>query len=98
MHIDRFNEIMALVRAAEGGSLSAAARSLDVAPSTISKLITRLENRLGMRLVNRSSRAMSLTQEGRVFYDHALQVISALEEADGSVTSGSPSGLLRVHC
>ncbi|MBB3195860.1 LysR family transcriptional regulator [Roseateles terrae] len=87
------------VRVVEDGSFSAAAKTLDMSPSAVSKLVTRLEERLGAVLFLRSTRELTLTTEGEDFYDSARRILEDLEEAEQSVGSGSlePSGLLRVN-
>ena len=64
---DRIRELGFFLRVTEVASFSAAARSLDLDPSTISKVIQRLEDRLGVRLFHRTSRVLQLTQEGEQF-------------------------------
>ena len=63
--MDQVTEMVILVRAVEGGSFSAAARSLELTPSAVSKQIRCLEDRLGVRLFNRSTRRISLTEAGQ---------------------------------
>jgi len=84
------------VRVVEDGDFSAAARTLSLTPSTVSKSIARLEDQLGRRLLHRSSRAMRLTPEGQGFLDAAQRVLDAVEEAE-AVGSAVPSGLLRIR-
>ena len=67
--MNKFNEMLVFVRAAERRGFSAAARELDLTPSAVSKQITRLEDRLSARLFQRSTRRLILTQEGRAFYE-----------------------------
>lgn len=97
---DTFREITFFLRVSDEASFSAAARSLDLDPSTISKVVQRLENRLGVRLFHRTSRVLKLTQEGERYLHSVRKVIDALEEAEASLTPGSsePSGLLRIAC
>jgi DNA-binding transcriptional LysR family regulator len=64
---DRIREISFFLRVSEESSFSAAARSLEIDPSTVSKVIQRLENRLGVRLFHRTSRVLQLTQEGEIY-------------------------------
>lgn len=99
MPSDRFREIEVFVSVVETGSFSAAARKLDCTPSAVSKLIDRLEARLGARLLQRSTRQLAITQEGRAFHQNAAQVLQALENAETAmVEAGSPTkGLVRVH-
>jgi DNA-binding transcriptional LysR family regulator len=64
--MDKANQMMVFVRAVEGESFSEAARSLDLTPSSVSRQISLLEGRLGARLLNRSTRRLSLTEAGRL--------------------------------
>ena len=77
---------------------SAAAPALGLTPSAVSKLITRLETRLGVRLLQRTTRALHLTQEGEVFYAAAQRIVGEIETLESQMTghSGTPQGLLRV--
>ena len=84
------------VRVVEDGDFSAAARTLSLTPSTVSKSIARLEDQLGRRLLHRSSRAMRLTPEGQHFLEAAHRVLDAMEEAK-AVGSAVPSGTLRIR-
>ena len=95
---DRIRELGFFFRVAEEESFSAAARSLDLDPSTISKVIQRLENRLAVRLFHRTSRVLQLTQEGEQFLAAAQKVMQALEEAEASVSTAvtEATGVLRI--
>ncbi len=95
---DRIRELGFFLRVSEEASFSAAARSLDLDPSTISKVIQRLENRLGVRLFHRTSRVLQLTQEGEQFLSAAQKVMQALEEAEASVSPAvtEATGVLRL--
>jgi len=95
---DRVRELGFFLRVSEEASFSAAARSLDLDPSTISKVIQRLENRLAVRLFHRTSRVLQLTQEGEQFLAAAQKVMTALEEAEASVgpASTDATGVLRL--
>jgi len=86
------------VAVAAGGSLSAAARSLNISPAMASKRLQRLENRLGVRLVHRTTRRLALTDAGARFRDDLDGVLAALGEAEARVTGarGEPAGPLRV--
>jgi DNA-binding transcriptional LysR family regulator len=96
--VNRYSEMLVLVRAVKDGSFSAAARNLGCTPSAISKSIARIEDRLGVRLFSRSHRAISLTREGEAFYAAALDAIAAVESADAAVTGGTaPEDTLRVR-
>lgn len=98
--MDRAGEMTAFVRAVETGGFSAAARELGLTPSALSKLVTRLEDRLGARLLQRTTRRLQLTAEGEAFYARARPILRAMDEAEAEVTEAgvSPRGLLRLHC
>jgi DNA-binding transcriptional LysR family regulator len=95
---DRIRELAFFLRVTDEASFSSAARSLDLDPSTISKVIQRLENRLGVRLFQRTSRALQLTQEGEQFLAAAQKVMVALEEAEESIgpAAREATGVLRL--
>ncbi|MDZ7840592.1 MAG: LysR family transcriptional regulator [Gammaproteobacteria bacterium] len=90
--------LMVFVRTVEHGSFSATARSMNMSPSAVSKRISGLENRLGVRLLSRSTRRITLTDEGRAFYDRAKRIAAEVLEAEEMVMSmGSRvRGTLRV--
>lgn len=92
------NLLIVFVRTVEHGSFSATARSMNMSPSAVSKRISGLEDRLGVRLLNRSTRRITLTDEGRVFYDRARQIAADVAGAEEMVVSmGSRvRGTLRV--
>lgn len=95
---NRFGEMSVFVRVVEQGGFSAAARVCRMTPSAVSKLVTRLEQRLGARLFNRSTRKLQLTPEGLAFYERSLRVLDDLEEAERAVGSGErPTGRVRVN-
>lgn len=87
------------VKVVETGSFSAAAQRLALSRSVVSKYVTRLENRLGARLLNRTTRHLSLTEVGRVLYDRSLQGLSEIAEAEAEVLhlQGAPRGTLRIN-
>lgn len=95
----RIRELDTFLRVAEAGSFSATARALDVNPSTISKIIQRLEARLDVRLFLRNSRSLKLTQEGEHFLAGAERVLRILEEAEQSLRRATyeASGIVRIH-
>lgn len=86
------------VRVVQEGSFTAAAASLDLSKGAVSKYVSRLESELGARLLNRTTRSLTLTEAGKDFYDRASRAIEALEEAAEDVTeqAGVPRGHLRV--
>lgn len=96
---DRIRELDVFLRVTEETSFSAAARSLDCNPSTVSKLIQRLEDRLRVRLFHRTSRVLKLTREGEQFLEGAHRVLDALEEAENGLqnTKTQASGVLRFN-
>ncbi len=81
------------------GSLSAAARELDVTPPAISKRLAQLEERLGVRLLNRTTRRSSLTDEGEVYLKNARRILEDIEQMERLVSSrrAAPRGFLRVN-
>ncbi|CAI3102552.1 HTH-type transcriptional regulator DmlR [Acinetobacter calcoaceticus] len=96
--INRSGELAIFIRVVELGSFSAVARACDMTPSAVSKLIARLEKRLGVRLLNRSTRQFQLTSEGCQFYEQGLQILSELDELEQSVTANhTPQGRIRIH-
>lgn len=96
---DNIRELAFFLRVSEEASFSAAARSLNLDPSTISKVVQRLENRLGVRLFHRTSRVLKLTQEGEHFLAAAQKVMQALEEAQTTLNPSleGTTGVLRVN-
>lgn len=96
--MENLHGILVFLRVVEAGTLSAAARRLGVSTSAVSAALARLEDRLSARLVNRTTRRLSLTDEGATFYERCKKIISDLEEAELRVTQsgGVPSGTLRV--
>jgi DNA-binding transcriptional LysR family regulator len=87
--VSRYAEMQVFVRAAEDGNFSAAARNLALTPSAVSKLISRMEDRLGVLLFRRAHRSIVMTPEGEVFYQAALAAIEAVEAADAMVFNGT---------
>ena len=87
------------VRVAEQGSFSLAARQLGLSKSAASKHVTALEERLGVRLLNRTTRRLALTEVGAVYRDHCARVVAEAEEADlaASRHSLTPRGRLKVN-
>jgi len=96
--VNRFGEMEVFVRAVELGGFSAAARTLQMTPSAVSKLVGRLEARLGVRLLNRSTRQVQLTAEGGVFYERSVRLLADLAEAErGTAANDTPRGRLSVN-
>ena len=96
--VNRSGEMEVFTRVVEQGGFSAAARALAMTPSAVSKLVARLEARLGLRLFNRSTRQLQLTAEGRVFYDRSVRVLADLADAErGAAANDTPRGRLSVN-
>lgn len=96
--INRSGEMEVFVRVVERGGFSSAARELRMTPSAVSKLVARLEARLGTRLVNRTTRKLLLTPEGQAFHEKALRILADIEEAEQSASSiERPVGRIRIN-
>jgi DNA-binding transcriptional LysR family regulator len=97
LDVNRSGEMEVFARVFELEGFSAAARELRMTPSAISKLVGRLETRLGARLVNRSTRGLQFTPEGQLFYDQSIRLLADLDEVERSVARAKvPSGKIRV--
>ncbi|MDF3849926.1 LysR family transcriptional regulator [Achromobacter denitrificans] len=96
--LDHVGDLLAFVRVADAQSFTAAAEKLGLSRSAIGKCIARLEQGLGARLLHRSTRSVSLSDEGRVFYEHALRILAEVENAADAMDSRkqAPRGRLRV--
>ncbi|MFJ5368322.1 LysR family transcriptional regulator, partial [Bosea sp. CER48] len=96
--INRSGEMEVFARVVELGGFSPAARALRMTPSAVSKLVARLEARLGVRLIVRSTRKFMLTEEGTTFHERTLRVLADLDEAERAVAACQvPRGRLRVN-
>src|SRR5215211_5362763 len=86
------------VRVIERGSFAAAADDLGITPSALSKLVTRIEDRLGVRLLTRTTRRLALTAEGELFVARSRDILASIEAAEAEVTAASrlPRGHLRI--
>jgi DNA-binding transcriptional LysR family regulator len=93
------NEMAVFGRVVARGSFAAAADDVGLSASAVSKLILRLESRLGVRLINRTTRRLALTAEGAIYLKRSREILAAIEAAEGELASGrmSPRGHLRVH-
>lgn len=96
--MDNLSDIVTLVKVVEAGSFVSAAQGLGVTPSAVSKSVSRLEERLGVRLLNRTTRSLSLTDAGNSFYVRCRTVVGQLNEAEAEVaaTTQRPRGRLRI--
>ena len=86
------------VRTMELGSITAGGRDLRITPAVASNRVKELENRLGVRLFNRTTRHLSPTEVGKVYYEHAKRVVDSIEESEAIVAgfSDAPRGAIRV--
>ncbi len=98
--MDLIEPIRTFLRVVEAGSFSAVAAERRTSQPTISRQVAALEAHLGARLLARSTRALSLTDEGQRFLEHARRVVEALGEAEAAVgrRMGRPGGTLRLSC
>lgn len=92
------NEIALFVHVAKLGSLTAASRAMGLPKSTVSRKLSQLEERLGARLVQRTPRHFSLTERGKIFFEHCSGILEMLANAETAITDPeqAPRGLLRV--
>lgn len=99
MFQDSLHAISIFVRIAETKSFTKAAKRLGISTSGVSKSLTRLEERLGVRLANRTTRSVSLTDDGATFFERCCQILGDLEDAETVVTrrQTKPRGRLRVQ-
>lgn len=96
--VNRSGEMEAFVQVVERGGFSAAARTLGMTPSAVSKLFARLEARLGVQLVQRSTRKLQLTPEGGQFYERSTRVLADLDEAERCAAAGAaPRGRVSIN-
>ena len=97
--MDSLSDIAVFVRVVECGSFTAAAERLDISKSVVSKYVTRLEDQLGARLLNRTTRRLSLTEVGRVFYERSRVGLADIEDAQAEVSrlQSEPRGTLRIN-
>ena len=98
LDVNRSGELEVFVRVIELGGFSAAARAYRMTPSAVSKLVSRLEQRLGTRLIHRSTRQLKLTPEGCLFYERGVRVLADLDDAERHAgLHGMPRGRLRIN-
>jgi DNA-binding transcriptional LysR family regulator len=92
------NEILVFARVVQSGSFTAAAAALDMPKSTVSRKVSDLEERLQTRLLQRTTRKLSLTDAGRTYFDYCARIVGEVEDAERAVASlqATPRGLLRV--
>jgi DNA-binding transcriptional LysR family regulator len=98
--MDTLTSVKVFWQIVESGTFVAAAEHLDFSTANIGKHVMSLEKRLGVRLLNRSSRALSLTEPGRVYFERSKMIVDDLETAElelGSLNT-TPRGTLRITC
>ena len=97
--MDRLASISAFIGVVENGGFAAAARHLNVSRTMVSNHVQDLEDRLGVRLLNRTTRRVSLTEIGRQYYERSIHFLAEIDEAnrEAGALQASPRGLLRVH-
>ena len=97
--MDKTQEMASFVAVVEAGSFVGAADALALSKAAVSRQVGELERRLGTRLLHRTTRRLSLTDDGQLFLARAKEVLAAIEEAESEITSrsGEPSGLLRIN-
>ena len=96
--MDRFHELGAFIAVVEAGGFSAAARRTGESQPAVSKAIAALEKRLGVALFNRSTRSVTLTDQGQRYYERTKPLVDEMDDADGELTSSTQnvSGLIRI--
>jgi DNA-binding transcriptional LysR family regulator len=97
--MDRLTSLTAFVRVVDSGGFSAAGRRLNMSTTMVSNHVQALEDRLGARLLNRTTRKVSLTEVGRAYYDRCVQILADIEQADdiAGALQSTPRGTLRVY-
>lgn len=97
--MDRLTSLTVFARVVESGGFSAAARRLNMSTTMVSNHVQALEDRLGARLLNRTTRKVSLTEVGRLYYERSAQILTDIEEADriAGAQQTTPRGTLRIH-
>lgn len=96
--MENLNGLLAFVRAAQSQSFAAAAERMGISASAVGKSVARLEEKLSVRLFNRSTRRISLTDEGQLFFERCQNIVSQLQEAEQELVriSAEPRGKLRI--
>jgi DNA-binding transcriptional LysR family regulator len=97
--MDRLTSLTAFVRVVDTGGFSAAGRKLNMSTTMVSNHVQALEERLGVRLLNRTTRKVSLTEVGQTYYDRCTQILADIEQADdiAGAMQSTPRGTLRIH-
>ncbi|MBC6405864.1 MAG: LysR family transcriptional regulator [Rhodospirillales bacterium] len=97
--MDSLNVMEVFVRVVQAGSFSEAARNLNLTPSVVSKQVSRLENRLGAGLINRTTRRLGLKEEGSAFFERVQRILTDVEEAEQAVPHlhSAPRATLKLN-
>src|SRR6202162_126536 len=97
--MDRLTSLTAFVRVVDSGGFSAAGRRLNMSTTMVSNHVHALEERLRARLLNRTTRKVSLTEVGKAYYDRCTQILADLEQADdiAGALQSTPRGTLRIY-
>ena len=97
--MDRLTSLTAFVRVVDSGGFSAAGRRLNMSTTMVSNHVQSLEDRLGARLLQRTTRKVSLTEIGKVYYDRCVQILADIEQADdiAGAQQSTPRGTLRIY-
>ncbi len=97
--MDRVSSMLSFVKVVEHGGFSSAARQLNLATSVVTTHVKALEERLQVRLLNRTTRTVSLTEAGRAYYERCVQILSEIEDAEDAiqVLQSKPRGTLRIN-
>lgn len=97
--MDRMTSLTVFARVVDAGGFSAAARRLEMSTTMVSNHVKALEDRLGVRLLNRTTRRVSVTEIGRAYYDRCVQILAQVDEADrfASEMQATPRGKLRLY-
>jgi DNA-binding transcriptional LysR family regulator len=97
--MDRLTSLTAFVRVVDAGGFSAAGRKLNMSTTMVSNHVQALEDRLGVRLLNRTTRKVSLTEIGTAYYDRCIQILADIEQADdiAGALQSTPRGTLRIY-
>jgi DNA-binding transcriptional LysR family regulator len=97
--MDRLTSLTAFVRVVDDGGFSAAGRRLNMSTTMVSNHVQALEDRLGARLLHRTTRKVSLTEVGKAYYDRCIQILADIEQADhiAGASQSTPRGTLRIY-
>src|ERR1700744_2325757 len=97
--MDRLTSLTAFVRVVDSGGFSAGGRKLNMSTTMVSNHVQSLEDRLGARLLHRTTRKVSLTEVGKAYYDRCTQILADLEQADdiAGALQSTPRGTLRIY-